>query len=158
MALSDRLEVAEALRKAGLQVTAQRLSVYRAVQSCRHAMADEIWETVRSEIGSVSRQAVYNALNTMFEHRLIRRIQPAGSAARYEDRIDNHYHLVCRECGSLVDIDSATGEAPCLTAEEDHGFLVDEAEVIYWGICPACQSQTKQQPKNTNATRGTQRS
>jgi len=87
----------------------------------------------------ISRQAVYDALNAMAEHGLIRRIQPAGSAARYEHRVDNHHHLVCRQCGNLIDIDCAVGEAPCLTAEHDHGYQIDEAEVIYWGICPDCQ-------------------
>ena len=106
-------------------------------------MADEICETVRSEIGAISRQAVYDALNVMFEHSLIRRIQPAGLAARYEERLDNHHHLVCRECGSLVDTDCATGQAPCLHADDDHGYLIDEAEVIYWGACPVCQSKSK---------------
>jgi len=146
MADSHPIKVAEALRAAGLQVTAQRLAVYRAVQSAPHTMADELWETVRTEIGAVSRQAVYNALNAMFEHGLLRRIQPAGSPARYEVRIDNHHHLVCRECGALVDTDCAVGKAPCLEARNDHGFVIDEAEVIYWGICPACQNQTEQTP------------
>ncbi len=133
-------DVTAGLRKAGLQVTAQRLAVYRAVRDCPHAMADEICDSVRSEIGAISRQAVYDALNVMSDHDLIRRIQPAGSAARYEDRVDNHHHLVCRECGSLVDIDCATGKAPCLEADNDHGYVIDEAEVTYWGTCPDCQT------------------
>lgn len=133
------IDVSEALKAAGLQVTAQRLAVYRAVQSSPHAIADEICQAVRSELGVISRQAVYDALNAMSEHGLIRRIQPAGSAARYEHRVDNHHHLVCRDCGSLIDIDCAVGETPCLIAEQDHGFQIDEAEVIYWGVCPACQ-------------------
>ena len=124
-------------------MTAQRLAVHRAVQTCPHTMADEICDNVRSEIGAISIQAVYDALNVMFEHGLIRRIQPAGLAARYEDRVDNHHHLVCRECGTLVDTDCATGEAPCLYADDSHGYLIDEAEVIYWGSCPDCQSKTK---------------
>jgi len=151
MSPSTRPEVTDALRHAGLQVTAQRLAVYRAVQGSPHAMADEIWERVRSEIGSVSRQAVYNALNTMYEHKLIRRIQPAGSAARYEDRVDSHHHLVCRECGALVDADYAAGKAPRLSAQNDHGYVIEEAEVTYWGICPSCQSKTKDKA-NTNPT------
>ncbi|NNJ12801.1 transcriptional repressor [Chloroflexales bacterium ZM16-3] len=133
-------DVSEALRKAGLHVTAQRLAVYRAVQASPHAMADEICEKVRAEIGAISRQAVYDALHVLSEHNLIRRIQPAGSAARYEDRVDNHHHLVCRGCGSLVDTDCATGEAPCLAADDNHGYVIDEAEVIYWGTCPSCQA------------------
>ncbi len=132
-------EFADELREAGLQVTAQRLAVYRAVEESPHGMADEIADNVRNEIGTISKQAVYDALNVMSEHGLIRRIQPAGSAARYEHRVDNHHHLVCRSCGSLVDIDCATGKAPCLHAKKNHGYVIDEAEVIYWGICPSCQ-------------------
>lgn len=134
-------EIASALRDAGLQVTAQRLAVYRAVRRSPHAMADAICDSVRTELGAISRQAVYDALNVMSEAELIRRIQPAGSAARYEDRVDNHHHLVCRNCGDLVDIDCATGKAPCLKADDDHGYVIDEAEVTYWGICPKCQRQ-----------------
>ncbi len=132
-------DVSVALKSAGLQVTAQRLAVYRAVQISPHAMADEICQTVREDLGVISRQAVYDALNTMSENGLIRRIQPAGSPARYEHRVDNHHHLACRRCESLIDIDCAVGEAPCLTAQADHGYIIDEAEVIYWGICPQCQ-------------------
>jgi Fur family ferric uptake transcriptional regulator len=135
----EHTSVAEALKSVGIQVTAQRMAVYRAVQESPHAIADELHDKVRSEIGAISRQAVYDALNVMSERGLIRRIQPAGSGARYEHRVDNHHHLVCRHCDSLVDIDCATGNAPCLQAEYDHGYLIDEAEVIYWGICPACQ-------------------
>lgn len=135
----DPIDVSEALRAAGLQVTAQRLAVYRAVQASPHALADEICQAVRAELGVISRQAVYDALNAMSEHRLIRRIQPAGSAARYEHRVDNHHHLACRKCDRLIDIDCAIGSAPCLTAESDHGYLIDEAEVTYWGLCPDCQ-------------------
>ena len=132
-------EASEVLKGAGLQVTAQRLAVFRAVQSSPHAMADEICDNVRGEIGAISRQAVYDALKAMFEHRLIRRIQPAGSSARYELRLDNHHHLVCRQCGSLVDTDSTSGKAPSLNAKDKQGYLIDEAEVIYWGTCPDCQ-------------------
>ncbi len=132
-------DVAAALKHAGLQVTAQRLAVYRAVQMSPHGMADEICKTVKEELGVISRQAVYDALKAMAEHGLLRRIQPAGSAARYEHRVDNHHHLACRQCGNLVDIDCAVGEAPCLVAEHDHGYQIDEAEVIYWGVCPECQ-------------------
>lgn len=133
------IDVSVALKAAGLQVTAQRLAVYRAVQTTPHAIADEICQAVRLELGVISRQAVYDALNIMSEHGLIRRIQPAGSAARYEHRVDNHHHLVCRECSNLIDIDCAVGQAPCLVAENNHGYQIDEAEVIYWGICPDCQ-------------------
>lgn len=135
----NRVDVSDALRKAGLQVTAQRLAVYSAVRLSPHAIADEICDLVRVEIGTISRQAVYDALNVMSEHELIHRIQPSGSAARYEVRMDNHHHVVCRECGALEDIDCATGKAPCLTAKGDHGYLIDEAEITYWGICPRCR-------------------
>lgn len=134
-------DVSESLRAAGLQVTAQRLAVYRAVESLPHAIADEIYKSVRTELGVISKQAVYDALNAMSEHGILRRIQPAGSAARYEHRVDNHHHLVCRKCRNLVDIDCAVGAAPCLVAEHDHGYQIDEAEVTYWGICPDCQNE-----------------
>lgn len=137
--IPEALDVAQALKAAGLQVTAQRLAVYQAVESNPHAMADEISQKVRSELGVISKQAVYDALNAMSEHGIIRRIQPAGSAARYEHRVDNHHHLICRLCENLIDIDCAVGKAPCLQAEHDHGFEIDEAEVTYWGICPSCQ-------------------
>ena len=132
-------DVSDVLRAAGMQVTAQRVAVYRAVQRLPHAIADEISQDVKQELGTISRQAVYDALNAMAEYGILRRIQPAGSAARYEHRVDNHHHLACRACGSVIDIDCAVGKAPCLTAKEDHGYQIDEAEVIYWGICPDCQ-------------------
>jgi Fur family ferric uptake transcriptional regulator len=129
----------ELLRRHGLQVTAQRLAVLRAVSHRPHSAADEVAEAVRAEIGVISRQAVYDALGTLAEKGLIRRIQPAGSPARYEDRVgDNHHHLICRVCGKTVDVDCAVGEAPCLTPAADAGYQVDEAEVVYWGTCPAC--------------------
>lgn len=135
----DSVDVSNALKAAGLQVTAQRLAVHRAVMTLPHAMADDIVQSVRTELGVISRQAVYDALNAMAEHGILRRIQPAGSPARYEHRVDNHHHLVCRECGTMVDVDCAVGEAPCLTADCNHGYQIDEAEVTYWGICPECQ-------------------
>ncbi len=132
--------VEQLLRDHGLQVTAQRLAILRAVASHPHATADDLVDHVRAEIGSISRQAVYGALGVLVEKHLIRRIQPAGSAARYEDRVgDNHHHLICRGCGTMFDIDCALGEAPCLVVDDDHGFEIDEAEVIYWGRCPSCQ-------------------
>ncbi len=128
------------LRRHGLQVTAQRLAVLRAVSTRPHATADELADDVRASIGSISRQAVYDTLATLVERGLARRIQPAGSPARYEDRVgDNHHHLVCRGCGVMVDVDCAVGAAPCLTAEDDHGFAIDEAEIVYWGYCPGCR-------------------
>ena len=128
------------LRDNGLQVTAQRLAVMRAVSAHPHATADDVSDAVRGEIGTISRQSVYDTLGLLFAHRLIRKIQPAGSPARYEDRVgDNHHHLVCRSCGQTVDVDCAVGERPCLHANDDHGYAIDEAEVVYWGICPTCQ-------------------
>lgn len=129
----------ELLREHGLPVTAQRIAVLRAVSGRPHGTADVIAEDVRGEIGTISRQAVYNVLGTLSEKGLIRRIQPSGSAARYEDRVgDNHHHLVCRSCGETVDVDCAVGETPCLHAVDDAGYEIDEAEVVYWGTCPKC--------------------
>ena len=128
------------LRQHGVQVTAQRLAVLRAVSSRPHGTADDVEELVRAEIGAISRQAVYDALSILTENGLIRRIQPARSPARYEDRVDdNHHHLVCRSCGETVDVNCAVGARPCLEADDDHGYIIDEAEVIYWGSCPRCQ-------------------
>ena len=132
----------ERLRRNGLHVTAQRVAVLRAVADRPHSTADAIWAAVQEEIGSISRQAVYDALAALTDRDLFRRIQPAGSPARYETRVgDNHHHLVCRECGRMVDVDCAVGEVPCLTAADDAGYSVDEAEVIYWGRCPDCAPQ-----------------
>ena len=138
--LNTQIDATGVLKEAGLQVTAQRLSVYRCVHSKAHATAEEISEYVRGEIGTVSRQAVYDALGVLSEHGLLRRVQPAGSPARYEARVDNHHHLICRDCGSMLDVDCAKGKAPCLHPVDDHGYMIDEAEVIYWGCCPDCQT------------------
>ncbi len=136
---------ANLLREHGLQVTAQRLAVLRAVSSRPHCTADDVAEDVRTEIGAISRQAVYDALGILAERGLIRRIQPAGSAALYEDRVgDNHHHVICRSCGKTVDVDCAVGETPCLTAADNSGYQIDEAEVIYWGTCPDCVAATRQ--------------
>ena len=130
---------AEVLRRHGVQVTAQRLAVLRVVTGRPHSRTDEIEDLVRAEIGAVSRQAVYDALGTLTDRGLLRRIQPARSPARYEARVDdNHHHLVCRSCGATVDVDCAVGRRPCLHAADDHGYVIDEAEVIYWGLCPDC--------------------
>jgi len=127
------------LRGNGLQVTAQRLAVVRAVADLPHSTADGIEKVVRAELGAVSRQAVYDALAILSEKGVLRRIQPAGSPARYEDRVgDNHHHLICRSCGQMVDVDCAVGYTPCLTAADDSSYEIDEAEVIYWGRCPEC--------------------
>ena len=132
-------DLSNLLRENGVQVTAQRLGVLRAVSARPHSTADEFVEVVRAEIGTISRQAVYDALKLLVDKGLIRRIQPAGSPARYENRVgDNHHHLICRSCGNTVDVDCAVGESPCLTAGRDFGYQIDEAEVIYWGTCPEC--------------------
>lgn len=134
---------ANLLRENGLQVTAQRLAVMRAVSARPHSTADVVAEVVREEIGTISKQAVYDALSILAEKRLIRRIQPAGSPALFEDRVgDNHHHLICRTCGKTVDVDCSVGEMPCLIAADDSGFQIDEAEVIYWGVCPECIAKT----------------
>jgi Fe2+ or Zn2+ uptake regulation protein len=139
------LNVADQLRDRGIQATAQRIAVLRAVSLRPHVTADEIAATVQSDIGAISRQAVYDALGVLVEHGLLRRIQPVGSAARYEDRVnDNHHHLICRSCQRVVDVDCAVGAAPCLTASDDHGYEIDEAEVAYWGLCPTCLVDTKE--------------
>ena len=130
---------AELLRQHGIQVTAQRLAVLRAVCGQPHITADAVGEAVRAEIGAISLQSVYDALNVLVGAGLIRRIQPAGSPARFEDRVgDNHHHLICRICGRVVDVDCAVGSAPCLKASDDSGYEIDEAEVAYWGRCPDC--------------------
>jgi Fur family ferric uptake transcriptional regulator len=133
------IEPADLLRQHGIQVTAQRLAVLRAVSSQPHIAAEAVAEAVRAEIGAISLQSVYDALGVLVAEGIIRRIQPAGSSARFEDRVgDNHHHLICRICGRLVDIDCAVGSAPCLTAADDMGYEIDEAEVAYWGRCPDC--------------------
>lgn len=128
-------------------MTAQRLAVLRAVSSQPHLTAEDAVEIVRADIGVISRRAVYDAVGVLADMGLLRRIQPAGSAARYEDRVgDNHHHLICRACGRMVDIDCAVGTTPCLTAADDAGYEIDEAEVIYWGRCPACRQAARGTP------------
>jgi len=129
---------------ADLRVTRPRIAVLEAVQAHPHADTETIFGAVRTALPEVSRQTVYDVLNALTAVGLVRRIQPSGSVARYESRVgDNHHHLVCRACGVIADVDCAVGEAPCLMASEDNGFLLDEAEVIYWGLCPDCStSQT----------------
>lgn len=132
------------LRDHGMTVTAQRLAVLRAVAGSPHSTADEIALKVRGELGTVSRQSIYNALGSLAEKGVLRRIQPSGSSALYETRVgDNHHHLVCRTCGKTVDVDCAVGATPCLTAAHHHGFEIDEAEVVYWGTCPACLASAR---------------
>jgi len=134
-----RVDPARTLREHGVQVTAQRLAVLRAVSGRPHSTAEAVAQCVRGEIGAISRQAVYDALAILAEKGIIRRIHPAGSAVLYEDRVgDNHHHLICRSCGRTVDVDCAVGDTPCLNPADASGYAVDEAEVIYWGTCPQC--------------------
>ena len=134
---------ADVLRAHGFQVTAQRLAVLNAVSAHPHATANDVATTVRDQIGSISRQSVYDTLTVLAEHDILRRIQPAGSPTRYERRVgDNHHHLACRRCDRVVDVDCAVGATPCLTPVDDWDFDVDEAEVVYWGTCPECRRAT----------------
>jgi Fe2+ or Zn2+ uptake regulation protein len=140
-------DYADLLRRRGLHVTAQRLAVLRVVALHPHATADVVRTAVQMEIGSISLQSVYDVLAALAKGGLIRRIEPAGSPARFEDRVgDNHHHAICRTCGRMVDVNCATGLAPCLTAGDAHGFEIDEAEVIYWGRCPRCRSSASRLP------------
>ncbi|NUP52654.1 MAG: transcriptional repressor [Catenulispora sp.] len=134
---------AEELRGAGLRVTAARVALLETVRGGAHLDADAVAAGVRERVGHVSLQAVYEALHALTAARLIRRIEPAGSPARYEGRVgDNHHHLVCRDCGTVVDVDCAVGAVPCLEPSDDHGFTIDEAEVVFWGLCPACTARS----------------
>jgi Fur family ferric uptake transcriptional regulator len=131
------------LRRAALRVTRPRMAVLSAVHAYPHADTETLIGVVRRDNAEVSHQAVYDVLRVLTDVGLVRRFQPEGSVARYEARVgDNHHHLVCRSCGAIVDVDCAVGEAPCLTAGDDAGFAIDEAEVIYWGRCPECLSST----------------
>jgi Fe2+ or Zn2+ uptake regulation protein len=135
------LDVQQMLRGAALRATRPRAAVLNAVHAHPHADTDSIIGAVRRDLPKVSHQAVYDSLHALTGAGLVRRIQPSGSVARYESRVgDNHHHVVCRSCGLIADVDCAVGEAPCLTASSDSGFSVDEAEVIYWGLCPDCSS------------------
>ena len=137
------MDASDLLRQRGIQVTAQRLAVLRTVTGQPHITADSVAEIVRAEIGAISLQSVYDALGLLVAEGLVRRIQPAGSPARFEGRVgDNHHHLICRICGRLVDVDCAVGAAPCLTAADGSGYEIDEAEVAYWGRCPDCLAQS----------------
>ncbi|MGN6131797.1 MAG: Fur family transcriptional regulator [Nocardioidaceae bacterium] len=132
-------EIERILRGAGLRVTRPRLAVLGAVHHHPHADTETIFGAVRADVGDVSHQAVYDVLRALTTAGLVRRIQPPGSVARYESRVgDNHHHVVCRSCGVIGDVDCAVGEAPCLTPSDDQGFTIDEAEVVYWGMCPRC--------------------
>lgn len=141
MSASPRPTTAEELRGAGLRVTAARIALLETVRDGDHLGAEAIASGVRDRVGHISLQAVYEALHALTEAGLVRRIEPAGHPARYEGRVgDNHHHIVCRSCGAVADVDCAVGDAPCLTASDDHGFAIDEAEVVYWGLCPGCST------------------
>src|SRR5579872_3366513 len=141
MTASQTPTTAEELRGAGLRVTAARVALLETVRDGAHLDVDAIAVGVRERVGHISLQAVYEALHALAAAGLIRRIEPAGSPARFEGRVgDNHHHVVCRSCGTVADVDCATGEVPCLTASDSHGFAIDEAEVVYWGLCPDCQA------------------
>ena len=134
-------EVEHLLRGADLRVTRPRMAVLTAVYDHPHADTDSIIGVVREDLGEVSTQAVYDVLRALTTAGLVRRIEPAGSVARYESRVgDNHHHVVCRTCGAIADVDCAVGDPPCLTASDDHGYSIEEAEVVYWGLCPACSA------------------
>jgi Fur family transcriptional regulator, stress-responsive regulator len=152
--MSGEIDATTQLRAGGLRVTRPRVAVLDAVQAHPHADTDSLFGAVRAELPEVSRQAVYDVLAALTAAGLIRRIQPSGSVARYETRVgDNHHHVVCRTCGTIADIDCALGETPCLTPAEDLGFVLDEAEVIYWGRCPACATTRDSEPAPGPASR-----
>jgi Fur family ferric uptake transcriptional regulator len=134
-------ELESMLRGAALRVTRPRVAVLSVVHDNPHLDTDAIIRAVRDQLGEVSHQAVYDVLRVLTTTGLVRRIQPGGSTARYESRVgDNHHHVVCRSCGTIADVDCAVGEVPCLTASDDHGFTIDEAEVVFWGLCPDCST------------------
>jgi Fur family ferric uptake transcriptional regulator len=139
------LDLPQALRGSALRVTRPRLAVLHAVHAHPHADTESIIRAAREDLPEVSHQAVYDVLRVLTEAGLVRRIQPAGSVARYEARVgDNHHHVVCRSCGAIADVDCAVGDAPCLDAASDNGYRIDEAEVVYWGTCPGCAAARTQ--------------
>lgn len=137
-------EIERSLRAVSLRVTRPRVAVLSAVHEHPHADTDRLIDAVRAAAGDVSHQAVYDVLRALTAAGLVRRIQPSGSTARYEARVgDNHHHIVCRSCGDIADVDCAVGHAPCLTPSDDHGFVVDEAEVVFWGTCASCSTTAR---------------
>jgi Fur family ferric uptake transcriptional regulator len=141
MTASQVPTTAEELRGVGLRVTAARVALLETVRDGDHPGVEAIASGVRERVGHISLQAVYDALHALTATGLLRRIEPAAGPVRYERRVgDNHHHVVCRSCGAVADVDCAVGEAPCLTPSDDHGFSIDEAEVIYWGVCPGCST------------------
>ena len=138
---TSRVDLAAAVRTAGLRVTAPRVAVLSEVAEGKHVTADQIAQAVRDRVGTISTQAVYDVLGALTRAGLVRRIEPAGSPARYETRVgDNHHHVVCRSCGAITDVDCVVGDPPCLTPADASGFIIDEAEVTFWGLCPTCQT------------------
>ncbi|ORA02296.1 transcriptional repressor [Mycolicibacterium bacteremicum] len=145
--MTTTADVRQMLRGAALRVTRPRVAVLGAVAEHPHADTDSVIRAVRAALPDVSHQTVYDALHALTAAGLVRRIQPTGSVARYESRVgDNHHHVVCRTCGAIADVECAVGAAPCLTGSDDHGFAIDEAEVIYWGLCPECVAAQSLQP------------
>jgi Fe2+ or Zn2+ uptake regulation protein len=141
MTSTGHAEIAGVLRDAGLRVTASRVAVLSSVTEAKHITADQVTLAVRDRVGTISTQAVYDVLGALTRAGLVRRIEPAGSAARFETRVgDNHHHAVCRLCGAVADIDCVVGEPPCVLPSDASGFVIDEAEVTFWGICPTCQT------------------
>jgi Fe2+ or Zn2+ uptake regulation protein len=139
--LVDRDELAAALRDGGLRVTAPRLAVLSVVTEGKHMTAEQVTLASRERVGAISTQAVYDVLGALTRGGFVRRIEPAGSPARYETRVgDNHHHVVCRSCGAIADVDCVTGDPPCVSPADAGGFVVDEAEVTFWGLCPDCQA------------------
>ena len=140
----SRVDLAVAVREAGLRATAQRVAVLSEVTEGNHVTADQVAQAVRERDGTISTQAVYDGLGALTGAGLVHRIEPAGSPARYETRVgDNHHHVVCRSCGAITDVDCVVGAAPCLSTADPSGFIIDEAEVTFWGLCPACQTTIK---------------
>ena len=155
--MPDAAELDRVLRAAGLRVTRPRLAVLDAVHAHPHVDTEALIHAARTRLGAVSHQAVYDVLRILTDRGLVRRIQPEGSVARYEARVgDNHHHLVCRSCGAIADVDCATGVAPCLTPSDDGGFVIDEAEVVFWGHCPTCARTAPPPPDRDAPERGTQ--
>jgi Fur family transcriptional regulator, stress-responsive regulator len=147
---TSRVDMAAALRDAGLRVTAPRVAVLSEVTEGKHMTADQVALAVRDRVGAISTQAVYDVLGASTRAALLRRIEPAGSAARYETRVgDNHHHVVCRSCGAIADADCVVGEPPCLLPTDASGFVIDEAEVTFWGLCPVCQTTSKSHEKES---------
>ena len=150
MTSTGHADMAGALRGAGLRVTASRVAVLCSVTEAQHITADQVAVAVRERVGTISTQAVYDILGALTQAGLVRRIEPAGSPARFETRVgDNHHHAVCRSCGAISDVDCVIGEPPCVLPSDASGFVVDEAEVTFWGICPTCQATSKSNEKES---------